>query len=113
MAVADHATGTRTAGTPPEASFTALGTGGDTTAGVFCLMLDANAMTGTDTLEIQCLEKATTGSTARLVWEALLVGVQDEPIFVSPTLMLLHGWTFQVKQTAGTARAFPWSIVKA
>jgi hypothetical protein len=112
VAISEHASGTRTAGTPPEASFTALGTGGDTTDGVFQLFIDCNNLANGDTIEIQCLEKAISSGTARLVWEATISNVQDEPIFVSPTLILMHSWTFQIKQLLGTARAFDWSIRK-
>lgn len=112
MAISEHASGTRTAGTPPEASFTVLGTTADTTDGVFQLVVDCGAMVNGDAIEIQLLEKAISSSTARLVWEAGLGNAQDEPIYVSPTVILLHGWQFQMKQTAGSARSFPWSIRK-
>ena len=112
MAISEHASGTRTAGTPPEASFTALGTGGDTTDGVFQFYIDvsnlANGATS-DMIEIQVLEKVLSSGTARVVLESYLVGAQDEPVWVSPALLLLHGWTLQIKQTAGTARTFDWS----
>ena len=113
MAISEHASGTRTAGTPPEAGFTALGTGGDTTDGVFQFMVDTSNLAGgatPDTIEIQVLEKVLSSGTARVVYEAMLVGAQDEPIWVSPTLILMHGWTVQLKQTTGTARSFDWSI---
>lgn len=112
MAITEHANGTRTAGTPPEAGFTALGTGGDTTDGVFQLFIDCNNLARGDTIEIQCLEKVIASGTARLVWEATLSNAQDEPVFASPSLILMHGWTFQIRQTLGTARAFDWSIRK-
>jgi hypothetical protein len=112
MAISEHASGTRTAGTPPEAGFTALGTAADGTDGVFQFMIDvsnlANGATS-DAIEIQVLEKVLSAGTARVVLEAYLVGAQDEPIWVSPALLLLHGWTLQIKQTAGTARTFDWS----
>ena len=115
MAISEHASGTRTAGTPPEAGFTALGTGGDTTDGVFQFYIDvsnlANGATS-DAIEIQVLEKVLSSGTARVVFEAYLIGAQDEPIWVSPALLLLHGWTLQIKQTAGTARTYDWSIRK-
>ena len=109
MAISEHASGTRTAGTPPEASFTALGTGGDTTDGVFQFFIDASNMANGDILEIQLLEKVLSSGTARLVYEAVLANVQDEPVWASPTLVLMHGWTFQIRQTLGTARDFYWS----
>lgn len=115
MAITEHASGTRTAGTPPEAGFTALGTGGDTTEGVYQFMVDVVNLSGgatPDTIEIQVLEKVLSSGTARIVFEAMLVGLQDEPVWVSPSLILMHGWTFQIRQTTGTARSFDWSIRK-
>lgn len=115
MAITEHASGTRTAGTPPEGSFTALGTASDTNDGVYQFFIDVSNLAGgatPDTLEIQVLEKVLSGGTARLVFEAVVYGLQDEPIWVSPSLILMHGWTLQVKQTTGTARTFDWSIRK-
>jgi hypothetical protein len=109
MALSEHANGSRTAGTPPEAGFTALGTSGDTTPGIFSLWIDCSVLANGDTIEIQCLEKVRSSSTARIVYEATVSNVQDEPNFVSPALHLMHGWTFQLKQTLGTARSFEWS----
>lgn len=109
MAISEHASGTRTAGTPPEGSFTALGTGGDTTDGVFQFFIDTSNMARGDTIEIQVLEKVLSSGTARIVFEATLSNVQDEPVWVSPALVLMHGWTLQLKQTAGTARDYYWS----
>jgi len=109
MAITEHASGTRTAGTPPEASFTALGTGGDTTDGVFQFFIDCNNLANGDTIEIQLLEKVLSSGTARIVFEATVSNVQDEPIWASPALTLLHGWTLQMRQTLGTARTYDWS----
>lgn len=109
MAISEHASGTRTAGTPPEAGFTALGTSADTTDGVFQFFIDCSNLANGDTIEIQVLEKVLSSGTARLVYEATLSNVQDEPIWVSPALVLMHGWTLQLKQTLGTARAYDWS----
>jgi hypothetical protein len=109
MAISEHATGTRTAGTPPEASFTALGTSPDTTDGVFQFYIDCNNMANGDIIEIQLLEKVTSGGTARIVYEATLANVQDEPIWASPAMVLMHGWTLQMRQTLGTARTYDWS----
>ena len=109
MAISEHASGTRTAGTPPEAGFTALGTSPDTTDGVFQFFIDCANLANGDTIEVQVLEKVLSGSTARIVFESVISNVQDEPVWASPALVLLHGWTLQLKQTAGTARSFDWS----
>lgn len=112
MAITEHASGTRTAGTPPEAGFTALGTAADTTDGVYQFFIDASALANGDTLEIQVLEKVISSGTAHLIFEAVLANVQDEPVWASPSLILMHGWTIQIKQTTGTARSFDWSLRK-
>jgi len=115
MAITEHASGTRTAGTPPEASFTVLGTTTDTTDGVYQFFIDVSNLAGgasPDTIEIQVLEKVLSAGTQRLVFESTLVGAQDEPIWASPSLILMHGWQIQLKQTTGTARSFGWSIRK-
>jgi hypothetical protein len=109
MAISEHASGTRTAGTPPESGFTALGTSPDTTDGVFQFFIDVSNLANGDTIEIQVLEKVLSSSTARLVYESTLSNAQDEPIWVSPALVFMHGWTIQLKQTAGTARSYDWS----
>jgi hypothetical protein len=109
MAISEHASGSRTAGTPPEASFTALGTAADTTTGIFQFFIDVSALANGDILEIQVLNKTRAADTERLVFESVISNVQDEPIWVSPALTLMHVWTLQIKQTLGTARSFPWS----
>jgi hypothetical protein len=112
MAISEHASGTRTAGTPPEAGFTVLGTTTDTTDGVFQFFVDCANMARGDTIVIQVLEKALSAGTQRIVYQAVLANQQDEPIWVSPSLILMHGWQVQMKQTTGTARSFDWSIRK-
>lgn len=66
-------------------------------------------MVNGDIIEIQCLEKVVSAGTAGLVYEATLSNAQDEPIWVSPALTLMHGWTLQMRQTLGTARTYEWS----
>ncbi len=114
MAITQHESGTRTAGTPPEAGFTALNTTNpDTTDGVYQFFVDVSAMARGDAIEVQVLEKCTgSGDTARVVFGSYMANQMDEPMWVSPSIILMHGWTFQLKQTAGTARSFPWSIRK-
>lgn len=112
MAITEHASGTRTADTPPEASFTVLGTASDTTDGVYQFFVDTSALQLGDTVEIQVLEKVLSSSSQLLVFESMLSHTQDEPIWASPSLILMHGWQIQIKQTAGTARSFNWSIRK-
>lgn len=82
----------------------------DTTDGIFQLFVDTANMVAGDSLDVQILEKARTGDTARLVFSMTVEDVQAEPLLVSPALLLGVGWTMRIRQSAGTARAFPWSI---
>jgi hypothetical protein len=84
-----------------------------TTAGIYQLFLDCNAITSTERYRLRIYEKATSGSTQRVVQEVLLIGPQTaEPIYVTPALYLNEGWTFTLARlnTGGTDRAFSWSI---
>lgn len=78
--------------------------------GTYQLYVDVAAMLSGDTLEIRVKEKVRSGGTQRLATMDTLSGVQAEPAWVSPALILLHGADFTVKQTAGTGRSYPWSI---
>lgn len=84
----------------------------DTTDGVYQCWVDTANLVAGDTLEVEVQEKVISSGTARTVATSSLVGVQSAPAWVSPALVLLHGWTFRLRQRAGTARAFPWSVRK-
>ena len=86
----------------------------ETTDGIYQLFVDLNAMAAGDTLELRIKEKVISSGTIRTIFVATLVGAQgaDSAAWVSPSMILLHGWDMTLKQTAGTGRAFPWSIRK-
>ena len=110
MAITEHASGTRATGTPPESQFAPLGSSGDTASGIFVLMVDTSNMQRGDQIEIQLTAKVISSGSEVTVWETTLANQQDEPLFVSPTHLLLHGWTYQLRQTLGVSRNFNWSI---
>lgn len=110
MPISIYASGTRTAGTPPEAGYTALGTSPNTNAGVYQFFIDVSNLANGDTLEIQVLEKAISGGTQRVIYNATIANAQAEPLWVSPSIILYYGWGLQIKQSSGTARSFDWSI---
>jgi len=84
----------------------------ETTDGIYQLFVDTNAMAAGDTLEIRVKEKATSGSTQRGCIIDTLVNAQsaNDCLWVSPSLILLHGWDMTLTQTTGTGRLFYWSI---
>jgi hypothetical protein len=82
-----------------------------TADGVYQVFLDLNDMIAGDQLQIRVYEKVGSGSTARIVYESILTGAQGVPIWVSPSLILLHGWDVTLDALAGTITV-DWSIRK-
>lgn len=111
MAISQIYAVTETVGTT-EWSFTTDSSGpdADTTTGVFQVFLDVNAMAAGDQFQIRIYEKIASGGTQRVVYQAILTGAQSEPIWVSPSLVLMHGWDVTVKKLAGTDRSIIGSI---
>lgn len=80
-----------------------------TVDGVYQVFLDLAAMTITEEYEITVLEKVTAAGAQREVFKAIISGT-TAPAWVSPSLILLHGWDVQVRKLAGTDRSIGWSI---
>lgn len=81
----------------------------DTTDGVFQVFLDVSDMIAGDQLQVRIYEKVRAADTQRVVYEAILVGAQASPIWVSPSLVLMHGWDVTLDAIAGTITV-TWSI---
>lgn len=81
----------------------------DTTDGVFQVFIDFANMAAGDEYNIYIKEKVTSGGAQRTIYQAQLEGAQSSP-FVTPSLILMHGWDVTVVQIAGTARTIDWSI---
>lgn len=80
--------------------------------GVYQLWIDAGNMAKGDEFSIKIYEKVeATGGSKKVVFSASLLGVQTEN-FVTPTLILMHGWDMTIRKIAGTDRAFDASIRK-
>ena len=85
----------------------------DLTDGIFQFMVDLTPMVDADTLELRIKEKCTgTGDTIRLLSLSSFAHVQTEVLWASPSMILLFGWDFTLKQVAGSVRTFDWSIRK-
>ena len=110
MAIAELYTNTATIGTTPYSLCNNSTTpAAITTDGVYQVFLELAAMTAAETYDIQLLEKVTSGGTQRIIYEARVVGAQPGP-FVTPSLILMHGWDVIVYKVAGTDRSISWSI---
>jgi hypothetical protein len=78
--------------------------------GVFQCFLDLNALASGDEYELRIYEKVQSAGTQRIVYRSYFVGAQSEPHFVTPSLVLMHGWDITLDKLAGTDRTIGWSI---
>lgn len=110
MAITEAYTGSATIGTTayslPNASTTLTPI---TVDGVYQVFLDFSALTTTEQYEVTILEKVRSASGQLDVYTSVVTGT-TAPIWVSPSLILLHGWDVQVRKLSGTDRAIGWSI---
>lgn len=110
MALAELYSGTEAVSTTEWSCTTdTAGPDADTTDGVFQVFLDVSDMVAGDQLQIRVYEKVRSGDTQRIVYEAILTGAQAQPIWVSPSLILMHGWDVTLDALAGTITV-NWSI---
>lgn len=110
MAITELYSGTEAVGATEHSCTTdTAGPDADTTDGVFQVFLDVSDMISGDELEIKIYEKCRSGDTQRVVYQANLVGAQAQPIWVSPSLILMHGWDVTLDAIAGTITV-NWSI---
>jgi hypothetical protein len=111
MAIAELHTGTATISTTEYSLVTNSTTlGSSTSDGVFQVFVDFSALTATEEYMIMVKEKVTSAGTQRVVFSAIVAGVQGSPAWVSPSLIMLHGWDVTVDKIAGTDRSISWSI---
>jgi hypothetical protein len=113
MAITEAFSGSETVGTA-EHSLTTDTAGPDTQTddGIYQVFIDLNALTVTELYEFKIYEKVLSGSTQRIVFSCRFAGVQSQPNYVSPSLILMHGWDMTLDKISGTDRAIDWSIRK-
>lgn len=81
-----------------------------TTFGTYILLVDVANMVNDDVLELRAKIKARAAEAAvKTIYEVTLKHVQNFPIVASIPI-LGSAVEFTLKQTAGTGRAFPWSV---
>jgi hypothetical protein len=80
--------------------------------GVYQCFIDVNAVAFADEFQFRVYEKVQSSDTQRIVYEAIIAGPQSTPIFVTPSLVLIHGWDMTLDKLAGTDRTITWSIRK-
>ena len=79
--------------------------------GVYQLWLDAATMAKGDEFKIRCYEKVKAAGTKRVFADWSIRNAQSQN-FLTPTVILLHGWDFTIQKIVGTDRAFDASIRK-
>lgn len=110
MAIVELYSGTEAVGATEHSCTTdTSGPDSDNTDGVFQVFLDVSDMVAGDQLQIRIYEKVRSADTQQIVYEAILTGAQAQPIWVSPSLVLLHGWDVTLDALAGTITV-NWSI---
>jgi len=113
MAISEAYSGSETVSTT-EWSLTTdtAGPDADATDGVYQVFLDVSALADGDAFELRGYEKVLSGSTQRVIFIDTIQNAQVEPVYVTPSLILVHGWDFTLLKVAGTARNIDWSIRK-
>lgn len=113
MAIAELYSGTKTGVVSGDGEWSlstnTAGPDADTTDGVFQAFIDVSDMALGESCKIRAYEKCRSGDTQRLIYEAILRDVQSEPLYVTPSLILLHGWDFTFTTISGTITIY-WSI---
>lgn len=111
MAITQTYVGSATIGTT-EYSLPAGSTilGSIATAGIYQLFLDLSTLTATESYSLKIKEKVQAAGTQRIIQDVTISGVQSEPIYVSPSLLLMHGWDMTLTKLQGTDRAIEYSI---
>ena len=91
------------------ANSTTQGSGQSTDVMVQCF-LDLSLLAAGDEYRIRAWDAISSAGTAQIIAEWVVGGAQAEPIWPSPTLILMHKWDFSVTKLAGTDRSIAWSI---
>jgi hypothetical protein len=95
---------------PTDTSFVA---DAQTDDGIFQVFLDLNALVDSDTVAFRAYEKVQAADTQRAFFRQDIANAQGaEDNWVSPSFILLHGWTFTLQMVSATARTITWSIRK-
>ena len=83
----------------------------ETSDGVFQVWLDLSDMVAGDQLQIRIYEKVQAADSQRICLQSIITGPPTDPIWVSPSLVLMHGWDVTLDALAGTITV-TWSIRK-
>ena len=80
-----------------------------TTNATYVFSVDTVNMANGDLVELRCYDKVD-GTNYRQMWKGTYQHIQINNAKASPPITTTTQAQFTLKQTAGTGRAFPWSI---
>lgn len=106
MAVTEATSGSQTATISTEHTLATI-----TTPGVYVLRVDVNALALGDRLVLRAKVRARSGDTTRQLFSAVFEHSQADKIADSIPVPVVHELVWTLQQTAGTGRAFPWSVL--
>jgi hypothetical protein len=81
-----------------------------TADGVYQCFVDISALAAGDVFEFRVYEKVLSSGSQRAIMSARFAGAQSMGGWVSPSLILMHGWDMTMKKISGTDRGIDWSI---
>ena len=81
------------------------------TTGTYVFAVDANALANGDLLELRVYDLVSSG--LKKAWKGVYQHIQISPGKFSPPITITGGARFTLKQVAGTAQSFPWSVRRA
>ena len=82
-----------------------------TTGKTRALLVDVTAQVAGDIVELRIFGPVLASGTSRLIIMSTFPGVVADSHTQSWPAIMPHGGTVTLKQTAGTARAYPWDVV--
>jgi hypothetical protein len=80
--------------------------------GVYQLWLELNALARGDKFLLRAYEKVLSTSTDRIFQSWTFANAQTDPVFPTPSFILLHGWDFSLVRLLGADRSISWSLRK-
>jgi hypothetical protein len=81
-----------------------------TTGKTYFLMIDLTNLAAGDVIDVFLQSKVLSTSSFKNIYSLTLAGPQSDPYFMSIPIPSAQGVQFQIKQSAGTGRAFDWSV---
>lgn len=85
---------------------------GQASDGVIQLFLELNNLVAGDIFRVRAWDAVSSSGTVRVIFEENIAGPVGTPLYVVPSLILLHKWDFSLLRIAGSDRSIAWSIRK-